>query len=174
MDTSGLKWYFLARNYHQNDYGGLRVELSVLMGRGDARVDEKGRIKIPTNFRRVIEERYGSDCFITSFEGEKARIYPLSVWREFQQRLARVPSTAVAKDKLLKQVNYYGAVDVIDAQGRILVPSILRDKAGIRGDVVVLGKEDHLEIWNRERIDKQVSEDQLSAEDFKELELHGV
>jgi DNA-binding transcriptional regulator/RsmH inhibitor MraZ len=63
---------------------------------------------------------------------------------------------------------------VIDAQGRLLVPSILRDVASIRGDVVVLGKEDHLEIWNRERIDKRVSEDQLSVEDFKELELHGV
>lgn len=150
------------------------MEVSVLMGRGDARVDEKGRIKIPTTFRRVIEERFGSECFITSLDGEKARVYPLQVWREFQGRLARVPSTAVAKDKLLKLVNYYGALDVIDAQGRLLVPSILRDVAGIRGDVVVLGKEDHLEIWNKDRIEKRVAEEQLSADDFKELELHGV
>ena len=144
------------------------------MGRGDARVDEKGRIKVPTNFRRVIEERYGSDCFITSFDGLKARVYPLSVWREFQARLAKVPSTAVAKDKLLKLVNYYGALDAIDAQGRLLVPSILREVAGIRGDVVVLGKEDYLEVWNKERIDKSVEDDQLSTDDLKELELHGV
>jgi MraZ protein len=150
------------------------VEVSVFMGRADARVDEKGRIKIPTSFRRVIEERYGAECFITSFDGEKARIYPLDVWREFHARLAKVPSTAVAKDKLLKVINYYGQLDALDTQGRLLVPSILRDVAGIKGDVVVLGKEDHLEVWNRERIDKRIAQDQLTADDFKELELHGV
>jgi MraZ protein len=149
------------------------VETSVLMGRADARVDEKGRIKIPTSFRRAIEERYGPDGYITSLDGETARIYPLQVWREFHERLAKVPSTSPAKNKLLMLINYYGALDSIDAQGRLLVPTVLRDKAQIRGDVVVLGIEEYLEIWCRERADAKAA-DRLTAEDLKELELHGV
>lgn len=150
------------------------VELSVLMGHAPAKVDEKGRIKIPTAFRRVIEERYGTECFTTSFDGEKARIYPMTVWREFQERLAKVPSTSAAKDKLQKAVNYFGQLGAIDTQGRLLVPQILRDVAKISGEVVVLGKEDHLEVWNSDRIAAKVFDEPVGPEDFKELELHGV
>lgn len=150
------------------------VEIDVLMGHAPARVDDKGRIKIPAEFRRVIEERYGSECFITSFEGERAMIYPLSAWHEFQSRLARVPSTSMAKAKLLERVNYFGQLSAIDAQGRLLVPSILRNVAGISSDVVVLGSQDHLVVWNEEKIQKRLSESPLNADDYKELELHGV
>lgn len=144
------------------------------MGHAPAKVDEKGRVKVPTAFRRVIEERYGNECFTTSFDGEKARIYPLTVWREFQERLAKVPSTSAAKDRLLKAVNYFGQLGSIDAQGRLLVPQILREVAKISGEVVVLGKEDHLEVWNSDRIAAKVLDEPISPEDFKELELHGV
>lgn len=150
------------------------MELSVLMGHAPAKIDEKGRVKIPTAFRRVIEERYGTECFTTSFEGEKARIYPLTVWREFQERLAKVPSTSAAKDRLQQAVNYFGQLGTIDAQGRLLVPQILREVAKISGEVVVLGKEDHLEVWNSERIASKIFDEPVGPEDFKELELHGV
>jgi len=150
------------------------MEISVLMGHAPAKVDEKGRIKVPQTFRRIIEQRYGGDCFITSFDGEKASIYPLPVWEEYQLRLARVPSSSMAKQKILELVNYYGQLDSFDAQGRLLVPSILRNVAGISDDVVVLGNQDHLVVWNEERIQKRLSSSPLSADDFKELELHGV
>ena len=71
-------------------------------------------------------------------------------------------------------MNYFGQLGTIDAQGRLLVPQILRDVAGISGEVVVLGKEDHLEVWNSERIAAKVLDEPISPEDFKELELHGV
>lgn len=150
------------------------MELSVLMGHSPAKVDEKGRLKVPANFRKLIEDKYGSDCFITSTDGERAAIYPLAVWYDFQNRLAKVPSTSVAKTKLLERVNYFGQVSTIDAQGRVLVPAVLRSVAGIAEDVVVIGNQDHLIIWNEERIQKRMSEAPLTAEDWKELELHGV
>jgi MraZ protein len=75
------------------------VELTVLMGHSPAKIDEKGRLKVPAGFRKIIEERFGPDCFITSMDGERALIYPLPVWFEFQSRLSRVPSTSVAKSK---------------------------------------------------------------------------
>lgn len=144
------------------------------MGHGPAKIDDKGRLKVPANFRKVIEDKFGKDCFITSLDGEKALIYPLPVWFDFQARLAKVPSTSQAKMKLLERANYYGQVASIDAQGRVLVPQVLRDVAGITDEVVVLGSQDHLIVWNEEQMKKRLESAPLSAEDFKELELHGV
>ena len=150
------------------------MELSVLMGHAPARVDDKGRLKVPADFRKFIEEKYGSDCFITSTDGERAVIYPLPVWYDFQSRLAKVPSTSVAKSKLLERVNYYGQATTIDTQGRVLVPAVLREVAAIANDVVVLGNTDHLIVWSEERIQKRLAKSPLTPDDMKELELHGV
>ena len=144
------------------------------MGHAPARIDEKGRLKIPANFRKIIEERYGPDCFITSTDGERAVVYPMPVWFDFQARLAKVPSTSVAKTKLLERVNYFGQVGTIDAQGRVLVPAVLREVAGIADDVVVIGNQDHLIVWNEDKIQKRLKGSPLSNDDWKELELHGV
>lgn len=144
------------------------------MGHAPATVDDKGRLKVPATFRKVIEDQYGRDCFITSTDGDRALIYPMPVWFDFQSRLAKVPSTSVAKAKLLERVNYYGQVSSIDGQGRLLVPAVLRDVAGIAQDVVVIGNQDHLVVWNEEKIQTRLKESPLTAEDFKELELHGV
>ncbi|HJQ37760.1 MAG TPA: division/cell wall cluster transcriptional repressor MraZ [Thermoanaerobaculia bacterium] len=150
------------------------MELSVLMGHSPAKIDEKGRLKVPSSFRKIIEERFGADCFITSMDGERALVYPLPVWFEFQGRLSKVPSTSQAKAKLLERVNYFGQVSTLDAQGRVLVPQVLRDVAHITEDVVVLGSQDHLIVWNEERMKKRLTSAPLTEEDFKELELHGV
>lgn len=80
----------------------------------------------------------------------------------------------MAKGKLLERVNYYGQVSSIDAQGRVLVPTVLRNVASIAADVVVIGNQDHLIVWNEEKIQKRMDETPLSEDDFKELELHGV
>jgi MraZ protein len=144
------------------------------MGHAPAKVDDKGRLKIPAGFRKIIADKYGDDCFITSTDGERALIYPMNVWYDFHGRLSKVPSTSQAKAKLLDRVNYFGQAGTIDAQGRVLVPAVLRDVAGIAEDVVVLGNTDHLIVWNEERIQKRLSDNPLSAEDWKELELHGV
>ena len=150
------------------------MELTVLMGHAPARIDEKGRLKVPANFRKIIEERFGQDCFITSTDGERALIYPMPVWADFQSRLAKVPSTSVAKTKLLERANYFGHAAAIDTQGRLLIPTVLRNVAGIADDVVVIGNQDHLIVWNEERIQRRLAENPLTDEDYKELELHGV
>ena len=150
------------------------MELNVLMGHAPARVDDKGRLKIPADFRKLIEDKYGSDCFITSIDGERASVYPLPVWYDFQARLSKVPSASVAKSKLLERVNYFGQPATIDAQGRVLIPSILREVAAIADDVVVLGNTDHLIVWNEGRIQKRLKDNPLTPDDMKELELHGV
>src|SRR5687768_15955874 len=140
------------------------------MGHSPAKIDEKGRLKVPAHFRKIIEDKYGRDCFITSTDGERALVYPLPVWFDFQGRLSKVPSTSLAKAKLLERVNFFGQIGSIDAQGRITVPAVLREVAGIADDEAVLSSQDHLIVWNEMKMKKPLTEMPLTEYDFMELE----
>jgi MraZ protein len=146
------------------------------MFRGSAptKIDEKGRLKIPTDFRRVLEERYGPDLFVTSVEGTSALIYPLAVWEEIEQRLAGMPSTDRTKTRYLERVNYFGQQVRWDVQGRILIPQILRESASISGDVVVSGQLNHLVVWNHERFVTRLADQPFTDEDFRALSTQGI
>ena len=143
-------------------------------GSAPAKIDDKGRLKIPTDFRRLIEERYGQDLFVTSIVGDSALIYPLPVWEEIEQKLVALPSTDPTKLRYLERVNYFGQQVTLDVQGRILIPQLLRDRAGMNGDVVVSGQLDHLVIWNHERFAKRLEDQPFTDEDFRALSLAGI
>src|SRR4051812_43843957 len=110
-------------------------------GNHPTRVDEKGRLKLPADFKRIVDEKYGSESqfYITSKDGAVAEIYPFEEWERIEEKLARVSNFNPAKKKFLERVNYYGQVVEMDAQGRLLVPQILRESAEVKGDVLVFG-----------------------------------
>lgn len=143
-------------------------------GSAPAKIDDKGRLKIPTDFRRLIEERYGQDLFVTSVVGDSALIYPLMVWEEIEQKLVALPSTDRTKVRYLERVNYFGQQVSLDVQGRILIPQLLRESAGMNGDVVVSGQLNHLVIWNHERFAKRLEDQPFTDEDFHALSLAGI
>jgi len=143
-------------------------------GSTTATIDDKGRLKIPTEFRRAIEERYGVDLFVTSVTGEHALVYPLPVWEEIEARLSALPATDRVKDRYLERVSYYGAQGRLDGQGRLLIPAILRTTATIAGEVVVSARLDHLVIWNRERFERRLAEAPFTDDDFAALAERGI
>lgn len=143
-------------------------------GSSPAKIDDKGRLKVPTEFRRILEESYGPEVFITSVVGDSAKLYPLPVWEEVEQKLAGVPSSDRAKQRFLERVNYFGQQLRLDSQGRVLIPQILREQAEILGEVVVSGRIDQLEIWNRERFDRRLSDEPFTDDDFKALAEYGI
>ncbi|HZN56832.1 MAG TPA: division/cell wall cluster transcriptional repressor MraZ, partial [Planctomycetota bacterium] len=121
----------------------------MLRGSALAKLDDKGRLKLPSAFRTILEAQHGTDFFVTSLRGESVRIYPVDVWARIEERLARASSMNPAVMRFRNAVNYYGQSCPIDSQGRILVHPLLREKADVRGEVVVLGQQDFLEVWNR-------------------------
>jgi MraZ protein len=137
-------------------------------------MDDKGRLKIPTDFRRLLEERHGPDLFVTSVQGDSALVYPLAVWEEIEARLQSLPSTDPAKARYLERVNYFGQQVQVDVQGRILLPQILRESAGMNGDVVVMGLVDHLVVWNRERFQARLNEQPFTEDDSRALSSLGI
>ena len=56
----------------------------MLRGNALAKVDDKGRLKLPSSFRSTIEPKYGSEFFVTSLRGDSVRIYPMQVWQEIE------------------------------------------------------------------------------------------
>jgi MraZ protein len=143
-------------------------------GSSPAKIDDKGRLKIPTDFRRVIEERYGPELFVTSIEGDCAWLYPLPVWEELEGRLAGMPATDRVKARFLERVSYFGQQSRLDTQGRLLIPQILRESAGMNGDVVVSAQLDHLVVWNRERFAQRLEQQPFTDEDFRTLSERGI
>ena len=105
-----------------------------LRGNCPAKVDEKGRLKIPSVFLDELKE-YGNQFYITSTTGETARIYPMKVWSEIEDKLAQLPSTHVAKQKFLLRTSYFGQQAELDGQGRVLMPAVLREAAQTVGEV---------------------------------------
>jgi MraZ protein len=146
----------------------------VLRGSATARIDDKGRLKVPNAFRALIEKDHGRELFVTSLTGEYVRLYPLPVWADLEQRLAKMPSTHPARAKFLDRVNFFGVVSELDTQGRVIIPPRLRDSAQMAGEVDVLGLQSFLEVWNHERFVARMASDPFTADDAKELAGFGI
>ncbi len=146
----------------------------MLRGNYTARIDEKGRLKVPTAFRRYIEEKHGAEFYVTSLTGECVRIYPLPEWESIEQRLALLPSMDPARRKFLDRSNYYGQQATLDGQGRILVHPLLRKAAGVIGDVAVLGYLTYLEVWELERFERRLLSDPYGEEDEAAIARLGI
>lgn len=142
-------------------------------GNYPTRVDEKGRLKVPSEFKRLIDEKYGAQFYITSLDGKVALIYPFEEWQRIEEKLARLSNFNPTKKKFLTRTNYYGQVVEMDAQGRLLIPALLRQAAQIRGEVAVLGNLIYLEVRNEEALRKDVAEP-FTAEDEKTLDELGI
>ena len=143
-------------------------------GSSPATVDAKGRLKIPTEHRRILEEMYGRGLFITSVRGDSALVYPMPVWEAHEERLLALPAADRVRDRYLERVNYYGQQVRLDAQGRSLIPQILREAAQMQGEVVVTGRLDHLVVWNHSRIAERLAAEPFTDDDFAVLAERGI
>ena len=146
----------------------------MLWGSCPAKIDDKFRLKIPAKFRRDLPETEDNTYFVTSDDGKCAQIYPIPIWEQIAQKLQAAPRMVPAKLKLLKFTSYYGMLSQMDPQGRILIPQTLREDAQISGDVIVMAKNDHLEVWNNEIIRQSMKEEPLTDVDREKLAEQGI
>jgi len=143
-------------------------------GNHPTRVDEKGRLKVPSEFKRLLDEKYGAQFYITSLDGKVAQVYPFEEWQRIEEKLARLSNFNPTKKKFLDRTNYYGQVVEIDGQGRLLVPSLLRESAGIQGEVAVVGNLTFLEVRSIEQYRRDIEENPFTADDEKTLDELGI
>ena len=140
----------------------------MLRGNYLARIDEKGRLKVPVPFKEELERSYKGEFWVTSPDGQYAWIYPMEEWNKIEERLANSSSSSLRR-KYLDRTNYYGQVVRWDNQGRILIPAVLREAAQIKGHVAVLGNLTYLSVRNNERYLAEITENPITAEDLDAL-----
>lgn len=133
-------------------------------GNHPAKVDEKGRLKLPSAFKQLVDAASTTQFYITSMDGECAEIWPLSVWEKREKALVAFSTLDEAVDTYLNVTSYYGQQIEIDNQARVLLPQILRGTAKLDSDVTVFGKLDHLEVRNREIFEQSEPGKLMTAE----------
>jgi transcriptional regulator MraZ len=146
----------------------------VFRGNAPARIDDKGRLKVPNAFRSVLESKHGRELFLTSLTGEYVRIYPMPVWLLIEEKLGQMPSTHPARLRFLDRVNYFGQAGELDAQGRVIIPVRLRDAATMSGDVDVLGQYNYLDVWNHDRFLTKLQREPYTDDDARSLSEFGI
>jgi MraZ protein len=133
-------------------------------GSHSAKVDEKGRLKLPAAFKQLLDAASVTQFYITSTDGEKAEIWPLPVWEEREKQLAQYSNLDDAVDTYLDLTGYYGQQMEMDNQARVLLPPILRGKAKLDAEVMVVGKLTYLEVRNREIFEQSLPDKKMTAE----------
>ncbi len=145
----------------------------MLRGNHPATIDAKGRLKIPAAFLAALKES-GEEFFVTSERGDVAWIYPMKEWQEIEQKLAKLSAHNSVKQKFLNRTSYYGQEVEFDSQGRVLIPALLRESAQMKGEVVVIGKLNRLEVWNHQRFVEMMNNTPLTEADEKLLDELGI
>ena len=146
----------------------------MLRGNYPARIDAKGRLKVPVAFQEELEQSYGEEFWVTSQDGQYALIFPMEEWTKIEEKLSRNPSFNRVRRKFLDRTNYFGQVVKWDKQGRLLIPSVLREKAEIKGDVAVLGNLTFLTVWNNERFLAEIDNNPITPDDERILDELGI
>ncbi len=130
-----------------------------LRGGFPATIDTKGRLKLPTQLREQLKA-VDREVYLCSFFPHELRVYPLSVWHRVEDELHKMPQLMPEVVAMIERVNY-GQQQRMDEQGRILIPTLLREIVPAEEEVVVSGHMDHISVTRRSRAEKVLAEGTL-------------
>jgi MraZ protein len=136
-------------------------------GNHPAKVDEKGRLKVPAAFKQLLDAQHVTQFYVTSTDGKSAEIWPLPEWEKREAQLAEFSTMDDAVEKYLNLTSYYGQQVEIDTQSRIVLPQILRTTAKLDAEVAVMGKINYLEVHNLAQLVEALPANAMTAEDRK-------
>jgi len=141
-----------------------------------ARVDDKGRLKLPALVKQRLEEKYGADStyFVTSLTGDFVLIYALNEWEKIEDTLPQTTQFVKLKRKFLFQANHFGAEAGVDEQGRLLIPGKLREQAGMKGEVMLTWQSNHIEVLSQSLYEVEQERNRLAEEDLENLGKLGI
>jgi MraZ protein len=137
--------------------------MAMFRGTQEAKIDEKGRLKLPADFMKlIVEKNYGSQFFITSRDGKVAEVWPMPEWEKEEQKKADLPEDDMAKLTWLEFVNGWGGVAEIDKQDRLMLPRKIRERFNlVNEEVDVTGFQRYLVVRSQrmaeERLDRMVT-----------------
>ncbi|MGB2705331.1 MAG: division/cell wall cluster transcriptional repressor MraZ [Candidatus Omnitrophota bacterium] len=120
-------------------------------GEHEHKLDKKGRIIIPSKFREVSKENYIEKFIVTRGLDTCLFMFPEDEWRQQESKFKALSFTKREARKF-NRLFFSGAVEVApDKQGRIMIPSYLKQYADIRKEIILIGVSNRIEIWNKDR-----------------------
>lgn len=127
-------------------------------GQYEHSLDRKGRVIVPSRLRQVLNERF-SDRFVATRGLEKCvALYTQEGWESLIEKVKTLPFMTGKSSRAFTRLLFSGAVECsLDGQGRILLPSNLREYAGITKELVIVGVSSHIEIWGAEKWEEYIS-----------------
>jgi MraZ protein len=131
-------------------------------GRTAAKLDAKGRLRIPAKFREVLQKHY-TDALIVSKIEECLVAYPPENWSEMEAKADKLSQFDSAHRSFVRHFISGAEICEFDTQGRILVPPMLREEAHLNQDVILVGTLSTIEIWDKDAYDLQVVRDKENA-----------
>lgn len=117
-------------------------------GSYELKLDDRGRAKIPARYLSILEEHYGKEIYITSLNGDHVLLYPITVWEGIEQTIEKIPVRSPEIEEFIDRTSFWGNESEVDARGRILVPPELRNAGKLNENVRIVGKIDHMVVWN--------------------------
>ncbi|MDD5269761.1 MAG: division/cell wall cluster transcriptional repressor MraZ [Candidatus Omnitrophota bacterium] len=137
-------------------------------------IDRKGRIIIPSKFREVFKENFVEKFYVTRGLDKCLFVFTEEEWKLAEQKFKGMSFTK-ADSRKFNRLFFSGAVDVTcDKQGRVLLPQYLKDYAGIKRDVMIVGVSNRMEIWSKEEwnryYDNAAPSFEKTAENLLELD----
>lgn len=133
----------------------------MFLGRFEHAMDQKGRVSIPARFREAIRDRYRDRLILTN-EDRCLVLYPEEEWQKLMEKLAALPQMK-SDVKAFQRFFVSGACECsIDKQGRVLIPPTLRQYGGLRKEIVFVGMQTKIEIWDRERWSEEIERSKAS------------
>jgi MraZ protein len=141
------------------------------MGSYTYSVDHKGRVSIPTKFRKYIDEDADEALIITRGLDGCLFAYPIDEWQRIDERLRALPVTQQNTRVFVRMLTATAISVTLDKQGRIAIPRGLLELAGIESDVFFVGTLDHFELWNPSEYDQLMNESGQSYESIAETIL---
>ena len=137
--------------------------MHMFMGEYNHTTDTKGRLIVPSKFREALGESF----VVTKGLDGCLFVYDNVEWNAFEEKLRTLPITNKEARQFVRFFLAGAAEAEVDKQGRILVPNVLREFAGLDKDVVLIGVGSRIEIWSRERFDGVAA-----CEDMDEIAEH--
>ncbi len=126
-----------------------------MRGSFTVKTDDRGRIKIPQKFLSLLASRFGSEVYLTSLNGDFVFFYPLPVWKAIEARIESLQVRDPDIEEYVSRTSFWGTECEFDPKGRILIPQDLRSACGLQDNVLMLGKIDHLVLWNSEHFQQR-------------------
>lgn len=139
-------------------------------------VDEKGRLKLTSAFKQLFTDWGEQKVFVTTLDSLTARVYTNSAWKQTEKFLEEAREDSPAAEDVYFLANHYGGDAELDAQGRVLMPPVLRRDLGMENQQVWLQYyKGRINVYSKSEYDRRLQQSLESAsEKLRSLEKKGL